>query len=260
MPIIKTDYRKTSMYKFICNDTNVKEIYVGHTTNFISRKSNHKASCNKPNHKSYNLKLYTTIRKNGGWENWSMVEIEKYPCEDANEARARERYWYEYLNAKLNMIYPKRTRKEYELHNADKIKEQTREYNKEYSKINAERIREREREYKKQNADKIRERCREYYKQNANKIAESKREYNKRNADKLKEYHREYQKQNIDKINKYEKKYRNLNADKIKERAREYQKRNVERLNEYRKEYNRLKREKSLIDRTNDLLLPEYFI
>ena len=38
------------------------------------------------------------IRKNGGWENWCMIEIEKYPCNDKNEAKARERYWLETLN------------------------------------------------------------------------------------------------------------------------------------------------------------------
>jgi hypothetical protein len=27
--------------------------------------------------------VYSTIRENGGWNNWSMVEIEKYPCKDA---------------------------------------------------------------------------------------------------------------------------------------------------------------------------------
>ena len=39
------------------------------------------------------------IRENEGWNNWSMIEIEKYPCNDKNEACARERYWYELLNA-----------------------------------------------------------------------------------------------------------------------------------------------------------------
>ena len=35
-----------------------------------------------------------------------MIEIEKYPCTDSNEARARERYWYEILNANLNTVCP----------------------------------------------------------------------------------------------------------------------------------------------------------
>ena len=35
-----------------------------------------------------------------------MVEIEKYPCSDGNEATSRERYHYEILHASLNMIRP----------------------------------------------------------------------------------------------------------------------------------------------------------
>ena len=57
--------------------------------------------------------------------NWEMVEIEKYNCNDGNEARARERYWFEELQAKLNMTYPQRN---------------MQEYNKTYKQLNPERI------------------------------------------------------------------------------------------------------------------------
>jgi hypothetical protein len=46
------------------------------------------------------------IRENEGWNNWSMIEIEKYPCNDKNKACARERYWYELLNANMNTYCP----------------------------------------------------------------------------------------------------------------------------------------------------------
>jgi hypothetical protein len=94
------------MYKIVCNDLNVKDVYVGHTTDFTKRETRHKYDCINHNSKKRNLKVYETIRVNGGWENWTMIEIEKYPCHDKNEARARERYWYELLNANLNMICP----------------------------------------------------------------------------------------------------------------------------------------------------------
>ena len=29
------------------------------------------------------------MRDNGGWQNWSMIEIEKYPCNDQQEATKR---------------------------------------------------------------------------------------------------------------------------------------------------------------------------
>ena len=113
MPRLKTDYSKTVIYKIVCNDLDVKDHYVGSTTDFIKRKSRHKTNCNNENNKYYNLKVYKTIREHGGWSNWSMVVIEKFPCEDGNEARTRERFWFEVLDAKLNVRFPKRSDKEY---------------------------------------------------------------------------------------------------------------------------------------------------
>jgi hypothetical protein len=79
------DYTKTIIYKIVCNDLNITDVYVGHTTNFINRKALHKSNCNNINGKSYNLKIYNTIRNNGGWLNWSMIEIEKFQdCNDIN--------------------------------------------------------------------------------------------------------------------------------------------------------------------------------
>ena len=41
-----------------------------------------------------------------------MIEIEKYNCNDGNEAKARERYWYEQLGATLNSYCPIRSQEE----------------------------------------------------------------------------------------------------------------------------------------------------
>jgi hypothetical protein len=59
-----------------------------------------------------------------------MIEIEKYPCKDANEALARERYWFERLNSSLNGQFPQRKRAEYCNDNRDKFLLQSREYRK----------------------------------------------------------------------------------------------------------------------------------
>jgi len=113
MPKKEMDYSKTIIYKIVCNDLNITECYVGHTTNFVQRKNFHKTSCNNQKTHNSNYKIYQTIRDDGGWDNWSMIEVEKYPCNDINEATARERHWYEQLNSKLNSRYPGRTKKEY---------------------------------------------------------------------------------------------------------------------------------------------------
>ena len=41
-----------------------------------------------------------------------MIEIEKYACNDGNEARSRERYYYNLLNANLNSHRPLTTKEE----------------------------------------------------------------------------------------------------------------------------------------------------
>lgn len=153
MPKKDMDYSKTIIYKIVSNDLNITDVYVGHTTNFIQRKALHKSSCNNINDKSYNLKIYQIIRANGGFENWTMVEIEKYPCNDINEAISRERYHFELQNAKLNTLYPGRNYKEYYENNKEKIKQNVREYYEE----NKDKVKETKKKYREDNKDIIKE-------------------------------------------------------------------------------------------------------
>jgi len=111
MPKKEVDYSKTVIYKIVCNDLSITELYVGSTTQFIKRKYQHKTICNS-SYKQSEFKVYKIIRDNGGWDNWVMVQIEEYPCTNGNEARARERYWYEQLNATLNAQKPTLTEEE----------------------------------------------------------------------------------------------------------------------------------------------------
>jgi hypothetical protein len=106
MPRKPIDYNKNIIYKLVCNDLTVKDLYVGHTTAFTNRKRNHKTRCLIPTNSKHNLKVYKMIRENGSWDNWSMIEIEKFACKDENEARARERHWYEELQATMNSLCP----------------------------------------------------------------------------------------------------------------------------------------------------------
>jgi len=96
------DYSNTIIYKIFCNDANITDLYVGHTTNFIKRKYQHKILCNSSN----KIKIYDIIRENGGWDNWTMIEIAKYNCKDSTEARIREQEHYDLLKPTLNTINP----------------------------------------------------------------------------------------------------------------------------------------------------------
>ena len=133
MPRKDIDYSKCVIYKIVCNDLNVKYIYIGHTTDFTKRKSHHKYACNHSNNKEYNCKVYKTIRDNGGFENWTIVIVERMEnCKDSEEARSRERYWYEQLSANLNTFRP--------IVSDDEIKDQKLRYIKVYNEINKDKL------------------------------------------------------------------------------------------------------------------------
>jgi hypothetical protein len=117
MPCLPIDYANTIIYKIVCNDLSIKECYVGHTTDFVRRKWSHKYCCKTETDKKYHLKVYKIIRDNGGWENYSIIRIEKYPCKDVNEAKKKEREWFENLNSKLNSHLPQRRQNTLEEYN-----------------------------------------------------------------------------------------------------------------------------------------------
>jgi len=87
-------------YKISCEDN--EYVYVGSTCNFNNRKRQHRQRCNNENDKEFHLKVYKTIRENGGWDNWKMIQIasrEQITKRDAE--RIEEEYRLE-LKAELN--------------------------------------------------------------------------------------------------------------------------------------------------------------
>ena len=128
MPRLPIDYSKTIIYKICCNDVNITDVYVGHTTDLIRRRRAHKFSSSNESNREYNYYKYKFIRENGGWDNWCIVPVEEYPCENVNQARIRERYWIEELKAELNKQVPSRAYKEYREDNKEKIKEKDKRY------------------------------------------------------------------------------------------------------------------------------------
>lgn len=83
------------MYSITPIDATIKYAYIGHTINFKSRKSQHKNTCNCETGKQYNHKIYQIIREHKGFDNWEMKPLEEYECENKNQARIRERYWFD---------------------------------------------------------------------------------------------------------------------------------------------------------------------
>ena len=118
------------------------------------------------------------MRQNGGWDNFKMIEVEKYPCNDKREAEAREEELRIELKANMNSHRCFTTieqKKAYYNDNKEKILDKA----KEYYNDNKEKIK----EYYNDNKEKIKE----YYNDNKDKLKEKFKEYTKANKDKLKQ-------------------------------------------------------------------------
>jgi len=96
---------KYTIYEIVCKDPSIKSIYVGHTKNFINRRSNHTDPYNdNPKSRVFNYRLYKSIRDNGGWDNWIMRPIEKFNGNDRGDALIREQYWIDTKKSDLNQV------------------------------------------------------------------------------------------------------------------------------------------------------------
>ena len=182
---MKVDYQKTFIYKLCCKDINIKDIYVGHTTDYKSRNQDHKNSCNNPNSKKYNEYKYQFIRENGGYENFYMIKIKDFPCTEKRAAEAEENRIMIELSATLN------SKKSY------RSEEEKKEYDKEYYK-----------NYYQQNKDELNEKQKNYYQQNKDNILEQQKEYKK-----------DYYEQNKEIIKEKSKNYREDNKHIINEKV-----------------------------------------
>ena len=156
----KKNYQNTIIYKIYCKDESITEIYIGHTTNFKHRKNAHISNCNNEKSKEYNLKLYIYIRNNGGFDNFNIIELEKYPCNNDKEALLREGYWVKELNSSLNIQLPSRTEKEWRQENKQIINENAKKYREENKQI----IKEKRKIYREENKQIIKEKGKEIIK------------------------------------------------------------------------------------------------
>ena len=61
MPKNPADYSETIIYKLVCKDSSIKEIYIGHTTNFVQRKNSHKITVSTLEYKEKRSKISSEI-------------------------------------------------------------------------------------------------------------------------------------------------------------------------------------------------------
>ena len=196
-------YENSIIYK-LChyNDLENENIYIGSTSNFRSRKLDHKYSCNNKNKKDYNYPVFQYIRANGGWDEWKMIPIEVYPCNDKKELEIRENYHIELLKSKLNKNIPSRTKKE-------------------HYEANKEQILKKQKNYYGQNKEIISKKLKEYRDANKEIISKRKKQHFENNKEKILKKNKDYREANKEKKAETDKKYRETNKEKIAEKQKE---------------------------------------
>ena len=178
------DYNKACIYMIKHNqDFNDENVYIGSCCNFTRRKCCHKTRCNNPNDKNYNIKLYQTIRANGGWDNWVMIRLHNFPCNEKYELNLEERKIIDLYQSKLNMIIPTRTIKEYRENNKEKINKQKKIFYEEHK----EQINEKQKKYHENNKEERNEYSKKYYENNKEKLNECSKKWRENNKEENKQ-------------------------------------------------------------------------
>jgi hypothetical protein len=162
MPKLPIDYSKGFIYKLCCLDVNIKDIYIGSSTNFKQRKQSHKNDCYNEKKKGYNSYKYKYIRDNGGWDNWTMIELHKFPCNDKRELEYEENRVMIELQSQLNSQKSYQTKEERIEYNKEcykkyreEHKEEMKDYHKNYREEHKEEIKIKKQIYDKNNKEEI---------------------------------------------------------------------------------------------------------
>jgi len=103
MPLNNIDYSKTIIYK-IQHKEKKELFYVGHTTNFDSRKYQHKTSADLSKKSSSTSKLYNVVRENGGWGEFDMIPIRQVECSNRIGALIEEQRAMDELKPTMNEV------------------------------------------------------------------------------------------------------------------------------------------------------------
>lgn len=98
-------YDNFVIYK-IYPKSDINNLYIGSTTNFSQRKSQHKKNTSNKRSKKYSYPLYQFIRALGGWDNFNMEILEKYPCKTKQDGLLREKELISVYGANININNP----------------------------------------------------------------------------------------------------------------------------------------------------------
>ena len=168
-----------SMYKIVPKNKELNYCYIGHTNNFNERQVQHIKCATDINNSKHHQLVYQTIYKNGGWDAWEMIEIEKYKCSTKLKARMREQQLIIDHNANINTLNAFITEEE--------RKKKKQEITNKYKAEHVELIKEQQQKYKQDHKDIIKEQMRIYRQEHKAEIYEKKKAYVEANKEKTKE-------------------------------------------------------------------------
>lgn len=153
-------------YKIVCLDKDLDLCYVGSTANWKQRVIGHKYNATVEKSSQYNIKLYQTIRENGGWDNFKMIQLGTREQLKKREAEQIEEEYRVELRANMNTI---------KCFTTDTKQEQK----KEWRDNNKDRVAEYMKLYRQENKDKIALQTKKYYNDNKDEILDKKYKYDK---------------------------------------------------------------------------------
>ena len=191
------------------------DIYVGSSTQPLSKRmEKHRASINCE--KRGRGLLYQKMREHGV-ENFFITLIEKYPCNDIEELRAKEGEWIEKIGT-LNMKVAGRTPEQY--------RKDTVEHKKEYDK-----------DYRERTTEKRKEQAHQRYENNKEHIKQKSNQHYHQNKEEINQKQKIYRDNNQDRIRECKKNHRIKHEEEIREKAQQHYQKNKEEINAKHKIY-----------------------
>ena len=167
------------IYKIINVNNDINLCYIGSTADFKQRKRSHSYNCRNESSNQYNRKVYKTIRENGGWSEFKMVEIKEIKQITKRHAeQVEEEYRIEMkadMNAKVCFVSEEQKAiniKESCNNYYENNKEKCNETNKVYYQNNKERCNELTKKWSENNAEKSKEIKQRWYDKNKHKKEE----------------------------------------------------------------------------------------
>jgi hypothetical protein len=173
------DYKNGKIYRLVCNTTG--DQYIGSTTRPLSQR----LGGHKTTYKRFlegkiigQMSSFSILSNN----NFEMILLEEFACENRNQLERRERYYIEITKC-VNKIKPAQT------------KEEEIEQKKKYYQENLEEIKKRGKIYYQDNLEKVKERHNQYY----HEYKEQKKQYQQENKEEISKRKKQYYKQNKEK-------------------------------------------------------------